>query len=356
MRMGFIVFSVHGIMDERKYDHQSYKQVGAPMNFLRRFLAYERVCIQCHDNPDADAVASAFGVYRYLRAHDVDAAIIYGSSTPIDKTAMKILIKECGIPIEHVDTLPPSDILLLVDCQYGQGNVEMFEADRVAIIDHHIRKVDYNPDYFIESEYQSCSTIIWEMLTEEGYPVEEDEALVVALLYGLYTDTACFSDLFGSADNKMRTALFKEQSLFERLIKSNMSVLELIISGDALLNHYIDPKRRFAIVPALSCNQTVLGSIGDFIIQVDIVFLSFTYTKTGTDYKISLRTCHEKLAANRILEYVCNGIGSGGGHLKKAGGFISDKKLRQKYGDRNIFDVINMLLCQYMDENHISFT
>ncbi len=326
------------------------------MNFLRRFLAYKSVCIQCHDNPDADTVASAFGVYRYLRAHDVDAAIIYGGSTPIDKTAMKILIRECDIQIEHVDALPPSDILLLVDCQYGQGNAEVFDAERIAIIDHHIRKVDNAPDYFIESGYQSCSTIVWEMLKEEGYPVEEDDALAVALLYGLYTDTACFADLFGSADNNMRTALFKEQPLFERLIKSNMSVLELMISGDALLNHYIDPKRHFAIVPALSCSQTVLGSIGDFIIQVDIVFLSFTYTRTDTDYKISLRTCHEKLAANRILEYVCNGIGSGGGHLKKAGGFISDKKLRQKYGDRDIFDVVNMLLCQYIDETPVSFT
>ena len=36
------------------------------MSFLKQLLAYKRICIQCHNNPDADAVASVFGVYRYL--------------------------------------------------------------------------------------------------------------------------------------------------------------------------------------------------------------------------------------------------------------------------------------------------
>lgn len=33
------------------------------MSFLKQLLAYKRICIQCHNNPDADAVASAFGIY-----------------------------------------------------------------------------------------------------------------------------------------------------------------------------------------------------------------------------------------------------------------------------------------------------
>ena len=34
---------------------------------LRDLLKYETIVIQCHDNPDADAVASGFGLYTYFK-------------------------------------------------------------------------------------------------------------------------------------------------------------------------------------------------------------------------------------------------------------------------------------------------
>lgn len=148
----------------------------------------------------------------------------------------------------------------------------------------------------------------------------------------------------------IRTALFAEQPLFDRLAKSCMSVAELLIASDAMPNHYFDPERRFAVVEALSCDQSVLGIIGDFMIQVDAVNLSFTYTENDIGYQISLRSCHEGLPANQIAAWVCDGIG-GGGHRKKAGGRIILDKMRQLYGERSIFDVVNLRLCQYMDEH-----
>ena len=33
---------------------------------LSDFLKYERIVIQCHDNPDADALASGFALRWYL--------------------------------------------------------------------------------------------------------------------------------------------------------------------------------------------------------------------------------------------------------------------------------------------------
>ena len=34
---------------------------------LRELLDYKNIVIQCHDNPDADAIASGFGIYLYLK-------------------------------------------------------------------------------------------------------------------------------------------------------------------------------------------------------------------------------------------------------------------------------------------------
>ena len=41
------------------------------MGFLEKLLNYEKVCIQCHNNPDSDTIASAFGVYRHLQTKGI---------------------------------------------------------------------------------------------------------------------------------------------------------------------------------------------------------------------------------------------------------------------------------------------
>ncbi|MDO4733029.1 MAG: hypothetical protein Q4B50_05890, partial [Bacillota bacterium] len=82
----------------------------------------------------------------------------------------------------------------------------------------------------------------------------------------------------------------------------------------------------------------------------DSIFLSFVYTESGDGYQISIRTCHKHLPANQIAAYVCKGIGSGGGHGKKAGGRIDKKRLQERYGDTSVFDVIEKLLRCSIDE------
>ena len=318
------------------------------MGFLQKLLNYEKVCIQCHNNPDSDTIASAFGVYRYLQTKGIEATIIYSGPQEIKKNAIKTMIKECKIPISYVTSLPECDVLLTVDCQYGEANVENFPANQVMIIDHHIRTVEEKEEYLIKSDYQSCSTIIYELLLEEGYDVKADVELAIALLYGLYIDTSCLDDLYKSADKAMWETLFEGQPLLERLMKSTMSVAELLIAGDAMLNHYLDVENRFAIIEAFKCDKSVLGIIGDFMIRVDVVYFTVSYTETGNGYQISIRSCHEKFPANELAVYLCKDIGNGGGHRNKAGGQIQKEKMERKYENQSIFDVINNLLCQYV--------
>ena len=83
---------------------------------------------------------------------------------------------------------------------------------------------------------------------------------------------------------------------------------------------------------------------------VKYVFLSVAYTEAGAGYQISIRSCHEKLHADKIAAYICDGVGGGGGHAKKAGGKILRLKMRKKYGGKSVFEVVEMLLCRYIDE------
>lgn len=325
------------------------------MGFLQKLLHYQDICIQCHNNPDPDTIASALGIYIYLKSYNIkNVRIVYGGLQAIEKSNLKLMVQKCGIHLEYTHNISKPELLLLVDCQYAQGNVEKFDAENIIMLDHHIPVVDKKEDCLIDSSYQCCSTIIWKLLLEEGFPVNDYPELVVALLYGLYTDTASFSDLYHHEDLRMKEQLYNKQPLFEQLTKSCMSLAEFMIATDALHNHYFDIERRFAIINALKCDQAVLGIIGDFIIQVDLVLLSFTYTENDISYQISVRSCHPDIPANVIAEYICDGIGSGGGHKNKSGGRILKEKMQEKYSHENIFDLANELICRYIDENNIS--
>lgn len=319
------------------------------MSFLQQFLSYKRICIQCHNRPDADALASAFGLYCYFKGHNIEMNIIYSGEEQNKKFNLKHMIAACNIPIQYVKQLPPAQLLLIVDGQYGAGNVAKFDAPAIAVVDHHIRNMAEHPYVLIQSNYQSCSTIVWELLEQEGYDVQGNEALRVALLYGLFTDNSSFYDLYHEKDMEMRMAVYGEFPLFEKLIKSNMTVAELIIASDAMQEHYFNPKKHFAIVSTIRCDQTILGIIGDFVIQVDAIYVNLCYTEVDNGYQISIRSCEDALQANLLAAFICEGIGSGGGHAKKSAGRISAESLAEQYGTDDIFKFLHQKINDFMD-------
>ena len=88
------------------------------MGFLQKLLKYKKVCIQCHNNPDPDTVASAFGVQRFLNQNGIESRIVYGGPQGIIKANLKILIKECGIKIEKVDKIEENVVNYLIKNNY----------------------------------------------------------------------------------------------------------------------------------------------------------------------------------------------------------------------------------------------
>ena len=97
---------------------------------------YKTITIQCHDNPDADSVGAAYGLYRYFKYKGCNARLIYSGYNQITKSNLKIMIEQLHIPIEYVPIGSCSKIeglLITVDCQYGAGNVTRFEADEANI-------------------------------------------------------------------------------------------------------------------------------------------------------------------------------------------------------------------------------
>ncbi|MCL2048664.1 MAG: DHH family phosphoesterase [Defluviitaleaceae bacterium] len=302
---------------------------------LSSLLSYDNIIIQCHNTPDPDSLASGFGVYSYLKENGKNARIVYSGFEEITKKNILLMVEFMAIPAEYVKNtaeLGKADLLICVDCQYGEGNVSRIEADTVAIIDHHIEvKKDerVNADLtVIHSSLGSCSTLVWGMLKDEGYDFKANKAVAMALYYGLLTDTNDFSELNHPYDRDARDFLedYYDQQKIRALRNCNYSLEELEISAAALLNNIKEQNKRYVVFEAAMCDPNILGFISDTGIKVDSVDVCIVYSDRGSGVKLSVRSCVREVMASDYVKYLTDGVGSGGGHKDKAGGYIEKSK------------------------------
>ena len=61
------------------------------------------------------------------------------------------------------------------------------------------------------------------------------------------------------------------------------------------------------------------------------------------------------MKANELASALCEGLGNGGGHLRKAGGFISSDTFEKIYPDRRMADVLEERIREYYDSYEIIY-
>ena len=96
---------------------------------LEELAEYDPITVQCHDNPDADAIAAGFGLCRYFESMGRRAHLIYGGRNKIQKPNLLLMLEHLDIPITHIkDAAAYAEaqpggrlpgLLITVDCQYG---------------------------------------------------------------------------------------------------------------------------------------------------------------------------------------------------------------------------------------------
>lgn len=289
---------------------------------LNDLLMYKRIVIQCHDNPDADAIASGYALHTFFQMHGIDATLIYGGRNKIKKSNLTKMISLLEIPIQHVDHIGNCDLLLTVDCQYGEGNVTKFPADLIAVIDHHMVAKELPELSEVRSNLGACATLVWNMLKDEGYDANKNIKLATALYYGLYMDTGAMAELSHPLDRDIRDQANFDENIMAQLRNSNLSIEELEVAGTALLRTDMMEEYHCAIVKANRCDPNILGIISDLVLEVDIVNVCVVFTQQENGIKFSVRSCVREVMADELAYELAKGLGSGGGHMAKAGGFI----------------------------------
>ena len=286
---------------------------------LRDLLAFNDIVIQCHDNPDADALASGYGLYLYFKDQGKNIRFIYRGNNRIKKSNLMIMVDELQIPVEYAPSFDEEvELLLTVDCQYGQRNVTMTRAQTIAVIDHHQKTVELPELSEVRSSVGSASTIVWDMLMDEGYEI--DMKLSTALYYGLYCDTNKFSEVSHPLDRDMMDELVVNRSLIVKMRNSNMSLDELKITGKAILGYEFFAEKKYLIIESEPCDPNILGVMSDFSLETEGVDVCLAYYVGKDEIKFSVRSCAKEVHANELAFFLAEGVGGGGGHIYKAGG------------------------------------
>ena len=303
---------------------------------LNALLEYDRVILQCHDNPDPDAIGSAFALYRFLAERGKDAQIVYSGYSEIRKANLTLLKEALSIPMQYISRDADESVLenggktmlVTIDCQYGAGNVKKITAGEFSIIDHHVMEVPETRLCDIRPFLGSCSTLVWQLLLDAGFIFKDHLDIGTALYYGLYTDTNSLAEIIHPLDMDLRDSIKFDAGLMKRLKNSNLSIDDLVIAGKTLTTHWVFKDTRSAIFEAEPCDPNILGFTSDLALQVDNIDACVVFCNVSGGIKLSVRSCVRETMANELAARLCDGVGSGGGHKDKAGGFISGDKLR----------------------------
>lgn len=298
------------------------------MNKLQKLVSKlnaEHVYIQTHNFPDPDAISSAFGLQYLLKLYGISSTICYKGK--VDRCNTRRMMEIFGISATNVDKLGETikgSKIILIDAQRNNGNTYDLECDEVISIDHH--PIFENASYIysdIRSDVGACASIIASYFVENEIDIPENVA--TALLYGIKVDTAKLSRGVSKFDMDMFYALFfKANNKQLAYLESNAIQLEdLKAYASAIESIAVEDGISFANTGE-DCPEALIAEVADFMAELQNVYFSVVYSIRKESIKFSVRSMrHIGCNAGEIIIEALEGLGTGGGHVTMAGGYVS---------------------------------
>ncbi len=313
---------------------------------LSRITGEDRVLIVTHDNPDPDALASAYALsYLIEMTRGVKAAIACGGV--VGRRENRTLIEKIEIPIERIEELDLSsfDFVCMVDAQPGTGNSSMAAGKRLdVIIDHHPARNEYPmPNLFsdIRPEYGACATILFEYL--QAQEIRLSTRLATTMFYAIRSETQDLGREWVAPD---RHAYLELLSLSNNRILFDIAQAKVPRSYFSSFDTALQSAHTYNDILVFNLynidHPDTVAEIADFLLRTEGVGLVLGMGCIGDKEVLSLRTDREDVFAGKVIRRLVEGMGTAGGHGRIAGGQIkgaSDElqdqvKLEEKLVDR----------------------
>jgi nanoRNase/pAp phosphatase (c-di-AMP/oligoRNAs hydrolase) len=277
-----------------------------------------------HNNPDPDAIASAFG-FSYLLSKIGKRSKIFFNGI-IGRTENKEMVKRLKIPLNPIDSVKFSkdSNIAMFDCQPGAGNQPLPKniIPKIVIDHHKLRKESKKATLAdIREGIGSSSSIVASYF--QLFDIEPNSRVATAFFYGLKTDTFNFTRDFTKFDLEILNFIMPFTSM--KLIGK--------IENPPINKDYFK-KLCFAYHNALLFDKAIVinmekvsypdisAEIADLTVRMKGIKWVIVFSFFNNSIYFSIRTKSTQKIAGKLAVTIVKGLGSGGGHENSAGGMV----------------------------------
>jgi len=278
--------------------------------------------ILSHNNPDPDAIASAWGLAKLIRSwSDADVQLAY--SGLLGRAENRELVRVLGEPFPRLEELRGNfDGLIFVDSQPGGGNVTLPEGvEVVGILDHHPRGSLFKDIPFVDirTHFGSCIALLSVYWREAA--VSFDTLSATVFYYAIKSETQELG----------REASQQDRGLFRQLAQLvDWELLHRIVHAPVPRNYYVTFKvaleraRLYGDVLFADAGELPIpdaaAEIAEWLLRLDEVKWALACGTYRGRLVFSLRTLTIGAHCGALSQQIMAGWGSAGGHGMMAGG------------------------------------
>jgi nanoRNase/pAp phosphatase (c-di-AMP/oligoRNAs hydrolase) len=312
------------VMDDA--DGHTFAGEPSPVDVQRLLAVFHgarRLVVYTHDNPDPDAIASAWLLAHVAEHAGLRTRIVYGGR--LGRAENRMMVRLLRIPLRHIESRIVrrlrSDRHALVDTQPGTGNNSYSAEHRCNIvIDHHPARRTTSADFVDIRPGEGCTaTMLLGYFEACGLVLEP--RLATAVAYAIVSETQ---------DLKREATRADKEALHRVLLRARLTDLGRIRHPVRSRDYYVTLARALRRV-TLARNVCVchIGTVGTAEVVAEVADLLAAMERIswclvtgwheGT-VAVSLRSAKVHARAERVMRALLGRSGQGGGHGMIAGG------------------------------------
>jgi nanoRNase/pAp phosphatase (c-di-AMP/oligoRNAs hydrolase) len=292
---------------------------------LTTLAPYPRVVCVSHVNPDPDALGSMYGLKMLIEQCLPGRAVVLTFDGMIARAENRAMVELVPIPLSPVASaeIGPDTAVVMVDSQPGTGR-RFSEANTPAVvIDHHETPGVLNGVKFrdIRPDLGATSTMVTGYLLERH--VAMSPRLATTLLYGIESEIEGYPREASTLDDGALVWLYPraDKDLLARIRNPKLPQSHFATFQHALANAFL---YRDVVVSwcGVVTQPDIIAELADFFVRFERVNWSLAVGLFENMLKLSVRVSHLGGHSGDLLRKVVDGLGSAGGHDKRAGGAI----------------------------------
>jgi nanoRNase/pAp phosphatase (c-di-AMP/oligoRNAs hydrolase) len=292
---------------------------------LATLAPFARVVLVSHVNPDPDALSSMLGLKALVEHCQPGKPVVLTCDGMIARAENREMVERLPIPLVPVESaaVTPETAVVMVDSQPFTGR-RFSEANLPhVVIDHHETPGLLNGVLFrdIRPNLGATSTMVTGYLLERRVAIAP--RLATALLYGIESETAGYPREASTLDDGALVWLFPraDKDLLAQIRNPKLPQSHFATFQHALANAFI--YRDVVVSWCGTVSQPdIIAELADFFVRFDEVNWSLAVGLFDNMLKLSARVSQLGGHSGDVLRNVVEGLGTAGGHDKRAGGAI----------------------------------